>query len=130
MESDPVASNARNFLLSTPIVLLLPALAPGPVFATSRGVAAALTSGMIASGGGYIVWYRALRGLAVTQAAVAQLSVPVIAAAAAVLLLGEPMNARLVVSGVAVLGGIALVLTSRWLSSGRRLQPGRRSAVR
>jgi drug/metabolite transporter (DMT)-like permease len=42
-----------------------------------------------------------------------QLSVPVIAAFGAVVLLGEVLHARLVFSGVAVLGGVALALVER-----------------
>ena len=80
---------------------------------TAPGVVVALVSGVVSSGGGYIVWYRAVRRLAVTQAAVAQLSVPVLAAVGAVVFLGEPINQRLVLSGAAVLGGVALVLVSR-----------------
>jgi drug/metabolite transporter (DMT)-like permease len=44
---------------------------------------------------------------------VAQLSVPVIAALGAAALLDESLGARLIVSGVAVLGGVALVLSAR-----------------
>jgi len=39
-----------------------------------------------------------------------QLSVPVIAALCGVLLLGEPLTARLVGAGVMILGGVALVV--------------------
>ena len=46
-------------------------------------------------------------------AAVSQLSVPVITAIAGVLLLAEPLSFRLVASGIAILGGIALVIVSR-----------------
>jgi len=42
-----------------------------------------------------------------------QLSVPVIAAAGGVLLLGEPLTARLAASAVAILGGIALVVSAK-----------------
>jgi drug/metabolite transporter (DMT)-like permease len=45
-----------------------------------------------------------------TRAAVVQLSVPVIAAVAGAVILGEPVTLRLVVAAAAVLGGIALAL--------------------
>jgi drug/metabolite transporter (DMT)-like permease len=70
----------------------------------------AITSGAIASGLGYVAWYAALPGLTRTQAALAQTSVPVIAAAAGVALLGEPLTPRLVLSGAAILAGIALAV--------------------
>jgi drug/metabolite transporter (DMT)-like permease len=111
--SDPIAANARSFLWSTPLALLLVALGRAPVHATGVGIALALVSGAITSGLGYAIWYRALPGLTVTQAAVAQLSVPVIAAAGAVLALGETVSARLVLAGIAVLSGVGLVLSAR-----------------
>jgi drug/metabolite transporter (DMT)-like permease len=115
---DPVAANARSFLLSAPIALAIALLSGSPASAGLRGVVIALLSGVVSSGGGYIVWYRAVRRLAVTQAAVAQLSVPVLAAIGAVVLLGEPLGGRLVLAGAAVLGGIAMVLISRTVARG------------
>lgn len=111
--SDPVAANARSFLWSTPLAMLLVALGRTPVHATGSGIVLALVSGAVTSGVGYAIWYRALPGLTVTQAAVAQLSVPVIAAAGAVLTLGETVSPRLVVAGIAVLTGVGLVLSAR-----------------
>jgi len=111
--SDPIAANARSFLWSTPLALLLVALGRAPIHATERGILLALVSGAVTSGVGYAIWYRALPGLTVTQAAVAQLSVPVIAAAGAVLTLGETITPRLVGAGIAVLSGVGLVLSAR-----------------
>lgn len=111
--SDPLAANARSFVWSTPLAMLLVAVARAPVQATSRGVLLALLSGAVTSGLGYAIWYRALPRITVTQAAVAQLSVPVIAALGAALTLGETLSTRLVLSGVAVLAGVGLVLTAR-----------------
>ena len=52
----------------------------------------ALVSGAVDVRLGYAIWYRALPSLTVTQAAVAQLSVPVIAALGAVVALGETLS--------------------------------------
>ncbi len=52
-----------------------------------------------------------MRGLQATQAATVQLSVPVLAAAGGVLLLGEDVGLRLVLSSLAILGGIWIVST-------------------
>jgi len=60
----------------------------------------------VTSGLGYAIWYRALPSLSVTQAAVAQLSVPVIAALGAVAVLGEAVSSRLVLAGVLALSGV------------------------
>jgi len=73
----------------------------------------ASTSGAVTSGLGYAIWYRALRGLTAVRAAILQLSVPVIAALAAVLLLGETVTSRLVGCGATVIAGVALALTGR-----------------
>ena len=67
-------------------------------------------SGALASGVGYALWYSALPFLRPTQAATVQLSVPVLTAAAGVLLLGELLTLRLALCSAAVLGGIALTL--------------------
>jgi len=119
---DPLAATARSFLWSAPLSIAVTLATHSSVAATSRGVGLALVSGAVTSGIGYAIWYRALPRLTVTQAAVAQLTVPIIAALAAVGLLDEPLSARLVISGAAVLSGVGLVLAARY--------SGRASAVR
>ncbi len=109
---DPIAANARSFLLSAPLALLVSVASSSPGTASGRGIALALVSGAVTSGLGYAGWYLALPALSVTQAAVAQLSVPVIAAAGAVALLSERMTGSLALAGAAVLTGVALVLAS------------------
>jgi drug/metabolite transporter (DMT)-like permease len=70
----------------------------------------AVLSGSIASGLGYAAWYTALPRLGAIAAANAQLSVPVIAALAGVILFSEPITWRLAISSVLVLGGTALAV--------------------
>lgn len=115
--SDPLAANARSFLWSAPLAIVIAIavhLESGSHEATTvRGLVLALLSGAVTSGIGYAIWYRALPRITVTQAAVAQLGVPVIAALGAVALLGETLGLRLVVSGAAVLAGVGLVLSAR-----------------
>jgi drug/metabolite transporter (DMT)-like permease len=67
----------------------------------------------LASGLGYAIWYTVLPALKNTSAASVQLSVPVIASIGGVVFLGEPMTLRLVLASVAILGGIALVITQK-----------------
>jgi drug/metabolite transporter (DMT)-like permease len=110
---DPLAANARGFLFSVPLALLLSAATFRSASGDARGALLAALSGAVTSGLGYAIWYRALRGLTAVRAAILQLSVPVIAAVAAVLLLGETVSERLVVCGATVLGGVALALTGR-----------------
>jgi drug/metabolite transporter (DMT)-like permease len=54
-----------------------------------------------------------LPGLKATSAATVQLSVPVLAAAGGILLLGESITLRYLLASGAVLGGIALVLIEK-----------------
>ena len=78
----------------------------------------AVSSGALASGIGYAIWYTALPALKATKAATVQLSVPVIAALGGVLLLGEPITVRLLLSSLAILGGIALVILEKQRTGG------------
>ena len=110
--ANPLAATAVNFGRCVPLVL--PALLLGDLGRASLGgVLVAVTAGAVTSGLGYALWYRVLPGLAVSVAAITQLSVPVIAVAAGALLLGEPVTARLVLASALVLGGIALSLVRR-----------------
>jgi drug/metabolite transporter (DMT)-like permease len=110
---EPLAANARAFLWSVPVALLLAAVTFRWSVVTPRGLVLATVSGALTSGMGYAIWYRALRGLTATRAAILQLTVPVIAAGGAVLLLDETPSPRLAAAGAAVIGGVALALTAR-----------------
>jgi drug/metabolite transporter (DMT)-like permease len=110
---DPLAVTAGNFLRATPLALLASALLFGQANWDGPGLLYALLSGALTSGIGYAVWYTALRGLQAFQAATVQLSVPIIAALAGSLLLDETLSLRLLLSSLAVLGGIAVVLSAK-----------------
>jgi len=110
---DPVRMNADSFLRSLPLAAAASAVLVGLRHVTPEGAALAVASGAVTSGLGYIVWYAALQGLTATRAAVIQLSVPVIAAVGGVLFLLEPVSSRLVLSSIAILGGIGMTLTRR-----------------
>jgi drug/metabolite transporter (DMT)-like permease len=106
--SDPLRDTAGNFVRAAPGALLLTGLLWRHTSLDRTGVLLAALSGSIASGVGYAVWYRILPRLRAITAANMQLSVPVIAALAGVVLFGEALTLRLAVSSVLVLGGIAL----------------------
>jgi drug/metabolite transporter (DMT)-like permease len=112
--ADAVATNAASFARAVPLALGTSVLAGllGATHLDAAGAALALASGAVTSGLGYAVWYGALRGLTATRAALVQLSVPPLAAAGGVLLLGEHVTPRLVAAGVLVLGGIALAVAA------------------
>lgn len=110
---DPLAASAGNFLRAIPFAILLTLVFLPRLQTDSVGLTYALLSGALTSGVGYTIWYSALPGLSAFQAASVQLSVPILAALAGALLLGESISLRLVIASVAVLGGIALVLQAK-----------------
>lgn len=107
---DPLAATAGHFTRASVLAALLAALVwpitPMPV----DGVAYALASGMVTSGLGYALWYRVLPALSAVRAASVQLLVPVLAALAGAVVLAEPITVRALLSGLLILGGIALTL--------------------
>lgn len=107
---DPTAATAGNFVRAAALAAATGlALLPWSGF-TGRGIVYALASGALTSGLGYVIWYRALQGLAATTAASVQLSVPVLATLGGVLLLSEPVTPQLVYASAALLGGLGLVI--------------------
>jgi drug/metabolite transporter (DMT)-like permease len=106
----PLSSTGWNFIGTVPLALLtLPVFWSG-IHLTYLGITLAMISGALASGIGYVLWYGALPHLTPTGAATVQLSVPVIAAFGGVLLLAEPLTARLIIASLVVLGGIYLTI--------------------
>jgi drug/metabolite transporter (DMT)-like permease len=105
--TDPLATTAASFLLAVPAGLVIwGALPDGMSWA---GAVLAVLSGAVTSGLGYALWYTVLPGLGATRAAVAQLSVPLIAAAGG-LALGEALSGRFWIAAALVLGGVGLSL--------------------
>ena len=110
---DPTCVTAGNFLRAIPFAIGLSVAVVTPISLDRAGVLFAVASGALASGLGYAVWYSALTGMLATTAAAVQLSVPVLAAAGGVFFLGEPVTLRLLLSSLAILGGLALFFAQR-----------------
>jgi drug/metabolite transporter (DMT)-like permease len=110
---DPLAATASSFIYCAPLAIVVSLIFLDEFHASTRGVVLGATSGAIASGCGYVIWYAALRGLSASRAATVQLSVPVIAAFGGALLLSEDVTLRLLVASAATLGGVAIVLAQR-----------------
>ncbi|MDJ0992299.1 MAG: DMT family transporter [Dinoroseobacter sp.] len=108
----PLNDTALAFLLCLPVTVLAWWLIPDVASPTSYGITLAVISGAVTSGCGYALWYLVLPGLGPSRAAVAQLSVPVIAALGGVVLLGEALSLTMVIAGALVLGGVAVSLGS------------------
>ena len=120
---DPTKVTAGNFMRAALIAAVLSILMFNRSSLNNVGVWYAISSGALASGIGYAIWYTALPGLKATNAATVQLSVPVIAALGGIIFLGEPISLRLIFASIAILGGIALVILERQNASGIQQAP-------
>lgn len=112
-EGDPLRVTAGNFIRAAPVAVVLSLLMVGRTSVDSAGFWCAVASGALTSGIGYSIWYAVLPSLKAAKAATVQLSVPVIAALGGVVFLGEPITLRLLLSSLAILGGIALVILEK-----------------
>jgi drug/metabolite transporter (DMT)-like permease len=117
---DPTRVTAGNFLRTVPIAAAWSVLMMDHTSVDSAGFWYAVASGALTSGIGYSIWYTALPALKAAKAATVQLSVPVIASLGGVVFIGEPLTLRLVLSSVAILGGIALVIMEKQHANGSR----------
>ena len=115
---DPTSVTAGNFLRAAPISAALSVLMFSSTSLDNAGFWYAVSSGALASGIGYAIWYTALPTLKSTNAATVQLSVPVIAALGGIVFLGEPITLRLSLASIAILGGIALVILEKQHAKG------------
>ena len=110
--SAPVSMTAGNFLRSAPMALIVSTVARSSAYLTPSGILLALTSGVFTSGLGYVLWYKALRGLTTTQASVVQSLVPVLAALGGVVFLS---------------GNVSYAFHRRYEESNAALRPRARS---
>lgn len=112
---DPLAATAANFALATPIALLamVAVLQRDLPEITTLGLLLAMFSGAATSGLGYALWYSVLAHLQSSTAAVAQLTVPVIAMLGGMLFLAEPLTWQFAVASLVVLGGVAISLRAK-----------------
>jgi drug/metabolite transporter (DMT)-like permease len=78
---------------------------------TPTGWSAVLFLGVACSGLGYLFWYGALRRVEASRVATLLYLEPLVTVGAAVVLLGERVDAMTLAGGLVVLGGVALVQT-------------------
>jgi len=112
-EKNPVTATTGNFVRAVPFAAAVSIIFLRWLDLDLAGVIYAIISGAITSGLGYVIWYSVLPSLKAASAATVQLSVPVLAAAGGILLLGEPLTLRYLLASVAILGGIALVVLEK-----------------
>ncbi|GMN13952.1 DMT family transporter [Altererythrobacter sp. MTPC7] len=113
----PALATAANFawaalLLGLPIFAW--AFVSGSLGSISAGgLTLAISSGALASGIGYTIWYRTIPYLSHATTGAVQLATPAVAALGAAAFLAEPIGWRLAAGGAIILGGIALTLRQR-----------------
>ena len=110
LSRDALQGTAANFILAAPVGALVAYLLPAvePTVMTGQGIVLAIICGAVTSGVGYALWYSVLPSLASSVAAVAQLSVPVIAMAGGMIFLSEALTVQFALASVLVLGGVAI----------------------
>lgn len=123
--SDPIVATSVSFIRAVPVAVLLfgVAFVAGGVHGSSVGILLAAASGAVTSGIGYSVWYAALRYLSATQAAVLQLTVPILAALGGMAWLHESLTARFVVATVLVIGGVSVTIRESARTKSVRPEP-------
>ncbi|MEQ9041371.1 MAG: DMT family transporter [Silicimonas sp.] len=102
---DPLSNTAANFILAAPFALAVWFALPDAI--GPRGALLAVISGAVTSGVGYAMWYSLLPKIDASVAALAQLTVPVIALLGGAALLAEAPTLRLILASAIVLGGVA-----------------------
>lgn len=106
----PLADTTSNFVKTLPFVAVVTLLSLSSMKITNQGIALAALSGALTSGLGYAIWYAALREITVTQAAIFQLLVPIIATVAGVLFFKEVITPNLTIASASILGGILIFI--------------------
>lgn len=111
----PLYDTASNFIRLAPlaIIALIIMYFNFSIDISLKGLLYTFSSGALASGVGYTIWYQVLPKLQTSIAAVCQLSVPIWAALGGILLVNEPIDLHLVVSASVILGGILLVILAK-----------------
>ncbi|MEP3033725.1 MAG: DMT family transporter, partial [Pseudoruegeria sp.] len=112
MAADPLTATALNFNYAVAFVAVVFVLAAGQ-YITAGGAILAILSGAVTSGLGYALWYAILPRLEATVAAVAQLTVPIIAMAGGMVFLAEAPDQRFWIAAILVVSGVLISLIKR-----------------
>jgi drug/metabolite transporter (DMT)-like permease len=115
--ANPLQATAANFLRAAPLAILLSGLLWNRMNLDRAGVVAAIVSGAITSGLGYVIWYAVVPELGAIRASIVQLCVPVLAAGAGIAFLNETLSTRVTLAAAAILGGVALALVKKSATS-------------
>ena len=96
----------ENFLKTIVFLLIFFVLFVDSINITAYGIFLAFISGGIASGIGYVLWYKILKDMEIITASVIQLIVPVIAIFLSILILDETLTSTLILSTALIISGI------------------------
>ncbi len=110
IQGDALQDTGANFVIAA-LICALPGLWLGEIATGGpglEGVLLAVICGAVTSGLGYALWYSVLPQLQASVAAVAQLTVPVIAMVGGMMFLGEVLTIQVIMASILVLGGVAV----------------------
>ncbi len=110
---NPLADTTGNFLRSAPLAFIVFLIMLQQTHTSKRGILLAISSGALASGIGYAVWYATLKDLTATRAALVQVAGPLLAAIGGIIFMSETISSRLLVSSVLILGGISIAILNQ-----------------
>lgn len=102
-------NTTENFIRCIPLSLVLSLVFIQQLSINPSGVFWAILSGVFASGIGYSLWYYSVKRITITQAAISQLLVPILAGLGGVLLVDESLSNEFIGSALLILLGVALV---------------------
>ncbi|MDQ8195545.1 DMT family transporter [Coraliomargarita sp. SDUM461004] len=111
--SSPILTTSGNFLRAAPFALASSVCAFAHTQLIPQGIALALLSGGLTSGLGYVLWYTALPKLTTTQAAIAQLLVPLLATLGGIVYIDEQFTLRLAIASTLMISGVAWSMTHK-----------------
>ena len=108
--ADPAATTTGYFLRVVLLAVTVSLLALPWMKLDASGLVYVVLSGALASGLGYVLWYRVLQHMRAITASTVQLSAPVLASVGWVVLLDEKVTPNSLIASVLILGSIGLVL--------------------
>ncbi|WP_395377183.1 DMT family transporter [Marinicella sp. W31] len=108
--TDALADTRNHFMRAVVLMGIATLVIQMPVVISSYAVFLAILSGVLASAGGYVLWYLVLTRLTTITAAVSQLTVPLLVALLSVVIVQEPLSWRFAVAAVGILAGLGLVM--------------------
>jgi len=100
--ANPTATTTGNFLRAAPLAIVLSLFAWPWLKIDASGLLYAVLSGALASGLGYVLWYRVLQHMRAITASTVQLSAPVLAALGGIVLLDEALTPNLLSASVLI----------------------------